>query len=187
VRKYPDVEVERDRLYVRDGGLVTSAGVTAGMDLALALVEEDHGREVALAIAKDLVLFLYRPGGQSQFSPQLTAQLAERDRIREVQTWIATNPQEDVSVADLARRAGYSGRQFARLFRAEVGISPGRYVERARVDYARRALETTSDGVAAIAARCGLGSAESLRRRFLVHLRVTPSAYRARFARKDTR
>lgn len=184
-RRYPDIEVDRDALYVRDGGLVTSAGVTAGMDMALALVEEDHGREVALAVAQSLVLFLYRPGGQSQFSPQLTAQLAERAPIREVQTFIATHPEKRFSVEALARQAGYSGRQFARLFKAEVGLSPGRYVEKARVDYARRALETTTDGVQSIAARCGLGSAESMRRRFLAHVGVTPSAYRARFARKD--
>jgi transcriptional regulator GlxA family with amidase domain len=184
-RRYPDVEVDRDALYVRDGALVTSAGVTAGMDMALALVEEDHGREVALAVAQNLVLFLYRPGGQSQFSPQMTAQLAERAPIREVQTFMNTHPQQASSVADLARRAGYSSRQFARVFKAEVGLSPGRYLEKARIDYARRILETTSEGVEAIAARCGLGSAESLRRRFLSHLRVTPSAYRARFARKE--
>jgi transcriptional regulator GlxA family with amidase domain len=185
-RLHPDIRVEADALYVRDGGIVTSAGVTAGMDLALALVEEDHGREVALAVAQNLVLFLYRPGGQSQFSPQLTAQLAERAPIREVQSWITANPEQPHGVPALARRAGYSPRQFARLFKAEVGVTPARYVEAARVDLARRRLETTRDGLAAIAARCGLGSAESLRRRFLGHLRITPGAYRARFARKET-
>jgi transcriptional regulator GlxA family with amidase domain len=185
-RRHPDVEVERDALYVRDGALYTSAGVTAGMDLALAMVEEDHGRDVALAVARNLVLFLYRPGGQSQFSPQLQGQLAERAPIREVQSWIAANPERPLSVPALARRAGYSGRQFARLFKAEVGMAPGRYVELARVDLARRALETTRDGVEQIAARCGLGTAESLRRRFLRHLRVSPSAYRARFSKEAT-
>jgi transcriptional regulator GlxA family with amidase domain len=184
-RRYPDVRVEADALYVRDGGLVSSAGVTAGMDLALALVEEDHGREVALEVARNLVLFLYRPGGQSQFSPQLSAQLAERGPIREVQSWIAANPDGDLSVPALARRAGYSPRQFARVFRAEVGVTPARYVESARIDVARRRLETSADSVERIAAGCGLGSSESLRRRFLGRLRVTPSAYRARFARKE--
>src|SRR5207253_4560353 len=154
-----------DALYVRDGGIVTSAGVTAGMDLALALVEEDHGRDVALAVARQLVLFLYRPGGQTQFSPQLTAQLAERAPIRDAQAWIANHPGGDLSVAALARRAGCSPRQFARLFKAEVGVTPGRYVESARVDLARRRLETTGDGLKEIAAGCGLGTTESLRRR----------------------
>jgi transcriptional regulator GlxA family with amidase domain len=184
-RRYPDVQVERDALYVRDGGLVTSAGVTAGMDLALALVEEDHGREVALEVARNLVLFLYRPGGQSQFSPQLSAQLAERAPIREVQSWIAAHPEDDLSVAALARRAGYSPRQFARVFRAEVGVTPARYVESVRLDVARRRLETSTDTMETIAAGSGLGSSESLRRRFQGRLRVSPSAYRARFARKE--
>ena len=184
-RRHPEIRVERDALYVRDGTLVTSAGVTAGMDLALALVEEDHGREVALAVAQNLVLFLYRPGGQSQFSPQLSAQLAERAPIREVQSWIVAHPEAALSVPALARRAGYSPRQFARLFRAEVGVTPARYVESARLDLARRRLETTADSVERIAAGCGIGSAESLRRRFLSRLHVTPSAYRARFARKE--
>jgi transcriptional regulator GlxA family with amidase domain len=184
-RRHPDVRVERDALYVRDGNIVTSAGVTAGMDLALALVEEDHGREVALEVARNLVLFLYRPGGQSQFSPQLGAQLAERAPIRETQSWIVAHPEGDLSVPALARRAGYSPRQFARLFRAEVGVTPARYVESARIDLARRRLETSAESVAHIASSCGLGSGESLRRRFLDRLRVTPSAYRARFARKE--
>ena len=184
-RRYPGVRVERDALYVRDGGIVTSAGVTAGMDLALALVEEDHGRAVALAVARALVLFLYRPGGQSQFGPQLRAELAERAAIRDVQSLIAAHPEAELSVPTLARRAGLSPRQFARLFKAEVGTTPARYVEAARVDLACRRLEATDDGVDEIAARCGLGSAESLRRRFLARLRVTPSAYRARFARKE--
>jgi transcriptional regulator GlxA family with amidase domain len=184
-RRYPDVRVEPDALYVRDEDIVTSAGVTAGMDLALALVEEDHGREVALAVARGLVLFLYRPGGQSQFSPQLAAQLAERAPIREVQSWIVAHPEGDLSVPALARRAGFSPRQFARVFRAEVGLTPARYVENARLDLARRRLETSADSVAQIAAGCGLGSSESLRRRFLGRLRVTPSAYRARFAPKE--
>jgi transcriptional regulator GlxA family with amidase domain len=189
-RLHPEVRVERDALYVRDAGgsgpvLITSAGVTAGMDLALALVEEDHGREVALAVARHLVLFLYRPGGQSQFSPQLAAQLAERERIRELQTWIATHPESPLSVPELARRAGYSPRQLARLFKAEVGVTPGRFVERARVDLARRRLETTRDGLPSVAAGCGFGTAESMRRRFLSHLGITPSAYRARFGSRE--
>ena len=184
-RRHPAVRVEADALYIRDGHIVTSAGVTAGMDLALALVEEDHGRTVALAVARALVLFLYRPGGQSQFSPQMNAQLAERATIRDAQSFIAAHPEEELSVPALARRAGYSPRQFARLFRSEVGLTPARYVEAARVDVARRRLEATSDTLEQVAARSGLGTAESLRRRFLARLRITPSAYRARFARKE--
>lgn len=184
-RSYPDVTVERDALYVHDRGVVTSAGVTAGMDLALSLVEEDHGRDVALEVARNLVLFLYRPGGQSQFSPQLRGQLAERAPIREVQSWIAADPGRALSVQALARKAGYSPRQFARLFKAEVGATPARYVEAARVDLARRRLETTADGLDTIADACGFGTAESLRRRFLHALHITPGAYRARFSRKE--
>jgi transcriptional regulator GlxA family with amidase domain len=185
--RFPGVTVERDALYLRDRGIVTSAGVTAGMDLALALVEEDHGREVSLAVARQLVLFLYRPGGQSQFSPQLRGQLAERAPIREVQSFITAHPDEDLSVAALAKRAALSPRQFARLFKAEVGLTPARFVESARLEVARRKLESTREAVGEIAARAGFGSAESLRRRFRDRLSLTPSSYRATLTRKPRR
>lgn len=179
--RYPSVTVEPDRIHVKDGRLYTSAGVTAGMDLALALVQEDLGREDALAIARWLVVFLKRPGGQSQFSAQLAAQLAESEPIREVQGWIQDHPGSDLSVPGLARRCGMSPRNFARVFVREVGATPARYVEAIRIESARRLLEESGLGVDPIAERCGFGTAESMRRAFLRIVRVAPSAYRNRF------
>ena len=179
---YPSVTVEPDSIYVRDGSVWTSAGVTAGMDLALALVEADHGRDAALAIARRFVLFLRRPGTQAQFSAQLSAQVAERDVLQDVQAHIADHPGADLSVEALAARAGMSVRNFARSFRAEVGTTPARYVEAVRVEAARRRLEETDDGVEAIASACGFGTAETMRRSFLRALRVPPAEYRRRFA-----
>jgi transcriptional regulator GlxA family with amidase domain len=180
-RRYPRLRVDPDFIYVREGRIWTSAGVTAGMDLALALVEEDLGRDVALAVAQRLVLYLKRPGGQSQFSAQLAAQRAAREPLRELQAWIAEHPAEDLSVAALARRAGMSPRNFARVFAREVGRTPARFVEEARVEHARRRLEAGDEGVDAVAAASGFGSAETLRRSFLRVLRVGPAAYRSRF------
>ena len=178
---YPEVTVEADPIYVRDGDVWTSAGVTAGMDLALALVEEDHGRDVALAIARRFVLFLRRPGNQAQFSAQLAAQTAERDVLQETQAHVADHPGADLSVEALAARAGMSVRNFARSFRAEVGTTPARYVEHVRVEAARRLLEETDNGVDAVAAACGFGTAETMRRAFLRVVRVPPAEYRRRF------
>jgi transcriptional regulator GlxA family with amidase domain len=166
---------------VRDGNVYTSAGVTAGMDLALALVEEDHGRDVALAIARRLVLFLRRPANQSQFSAQLAAQMAERDGLRDAQRHVLEHPDRDCSVAALARVALMSERHFARCFTEEVGVTPARYVERVRVETARRLLEDTDQGVEAVAAAAGFGTAETMRRTFLRVLRSNPSEYRSRF------
>jgi transcriptional regulator GlxA family with amidase domain len=181
-RRFPDVRVDPDPIFVRDGNVYTSAGVTAGMDLALALVEEDHGREVALAVARWLVLFLKRPGGQSQFSAQLSAQLASRQPLKELQAWIVENVHADLSVSALAARAGMSPRNFARVFTREIGVTPARFVETARVEAARRQLEEDGGrGVDGIAAACGFGSAETLRRAFLRRLRVSPADYRSRF------
>ncbi len=182
-RRYPRVKVEPDPIFVRDGRLYTSAGVTAGMDLALALVEEDHGRDLALLVAKWLVVFLKRPGGQSQFSAQLSAQIPEREPLRDLQAWILDHPGADCSIQALARRAAMSPRHFARVFAAETGVTPARFVERARVEAARRRLEQSSQGMDALAAACGFGSAESMRRAFLRTLRVGPAAYRSRFQR----
>jgi transcriptional regulator GlxA family with amidase domain len=182
-QRHPKLRVDADSIYVREGRVWTSAGVTSGMDLALALVEEDLGREIALAVARRLVLFVKRPGGQSQFSAQLGAQIAERAPLREIQAWIAEHPADDLSVEALARRAGMSPRNFARAFASEVGRTPGRFVEDARVERARRRLEESDDAIEAIAADCGFGSAETLRRAFLRTLRVGPSAYRSRFRR----
>lgn len=179
--QYPDVTVEPDPIFVRDGNVYTSAGVTAGMDLALALVEEDCGREAALTVARGLVLFLQRPGGQAQFSAQLSAQFAVTEPVRDMQTWIADHLDADLSVAALAQRACMSSRHFARVFAEEVGMTPARYVERARVEAARRRLECAAEGIETVAASCGFGSAETMRRAFLRTLHVSPGAYRARF------
>jgi len=180
--RFPALHVESDPIFVRDGNIYTSAGVTAGMDLALALLEADHGRTIALKVARQLVLFLRRPGGQSQFSAQLAAQSADREPLRDLQAWIAEHPSADLSVPTLARRVAMSPRNFARVFRREVGVTPARYVESVRVEAARRRLEESDDGVDAVAARAGFGTAESLRRTFLRTVRVSPTAYRHRFS-----
>ncbi|MFE2874547.1 GlxA family transcriptional regulator [Streptomyces roseus] len=186
-RDYPRVTVEPDPIYVRDGPVATSAGVTAGIDLALALVEEDHGRRLALRIARHLVVFLRRPGNQAQFSAQLAAQTAQRDPLREVQQWITEHPDADLSVEALAARARLSPRHFARAFQAETGVTPGRYVERVRVEHARRLLEDTGDGIAQISRACGYGTPEALRRAFVRTLGQPPAEYRRRFGSDRTR
>lgn len=180
-RRFPLVEVDSEPIFVRDGPVITSAGVTAGMDLALAIVEDDLGRDAALTIARHLVMFLRRPANQTQFSEQLSAQVAHREPIREVQQWVADNPGGELSVGELARRANLSPRQFARAFTAEVGVTPGKYVDRTRLETARRLLEDTADGIAEIARRCGYGTAESMRRAFLRTVGVGPAEYRRRF------
>jgi transcriptional regulator GlxA family with amidase domain len=180
-RQFPDVVVDPEPIYVRDGAFVTSAGVTAGIDLALALVEEDVGRDAALAVARHLVVFLRRPGSQAQFSAQLRAQLARRPAVREVQHWISERPGADLSVDSLAARAGLSPRQFARCFTAETGVTPGRYVGRVRMEAARRELEDTGRGVEQVARNCGYGTPEAMRRAFIRALGVSPAGYRQRF------
>jgi transcriptional regulator GlxA family with amidase domain len=180
-RRHPEVEVEPDAIYVRDGELWTSAGVTTGMDLALAMVEEDLGHEVALEIARWLVVFVQRPGGQSQFSSHLSAQRAEREPLRELQAWIADNLDQDLRVEALAERAHMSPRNFARAFRREVGLTPGAYVEAVRIERAKQRLERGLDPVEAVARECGFGTAETMRRAFGRRVGVAPSAYRARF------
>ena len=179
--RFPRVRVDPDPIFVRDGNVYTSAGVTAGMDLALALVEEDHGRALALEVARQMVLFLRRPGGQSQFSAALAAQAADREPLRDLQAWVAEDPGRDCSIPALARRVAMSPRNFARVFAREVGTTPGQFVERVRVDAARRRLEESADGVDHIASSCGFGTAETMRRAFLRTLRVPPTAYRSRF------
>ncbi|MFF7837329.1 GlxA family transcriptional regulator [Streptomyces ossamyceticus] len=180
-RDHPSVEVDPDPIYVRDGHVATSAGVTAGIDLALALVEEDLGREIALGIARHLVVFLRRPGNQAQFSAQLAAQTARREPLREVQQWITEHPGGDLSVETLAARARLSPRHFARAFQAETGMTPGRYVDRVRLEHARRLLEDTSDGVEEISRACGYGTPEAMRRAFVKALGTAPAEYRRRF------
>lgn len=180
-RRYPTVDVDPDPIFVRDGNVYTSAGVTAGMDLALALVEDDHGPALALAVARQLVLFMKRPGSQSQFSGHLTAQLADRQPLRELQGWLGDHLDEDLSVGALAARANMSTRTFARTFKAEVGTTPADYVERLRVDAARHWLETTDRAVADIARGCGFGTTETMYRAFNRSVRVSPAEYRRRF------
>jgi transcriptional regulator GlxA family with amidase domain len=178
---FPEAEIDPDPIYVRDGDLITSAGVTAGIDLALALVEEDHGPELALEVARWLVVYAQRPGGQSQFSVQLAHRAASSDPIRELQSWIGSHLAEDLSVAALAGRVHLSERQLARRFRTELGATPADYVEQARVEAARALLEDGSEGLEAVAARCGFASAEVMRRAFQRRLGTSPSGYRERF------
>jgi transcriptional regulator GlxA family with amidase domain len=180
-RMYPAIDVESDAIYVADGNTYTSAGVTAGMDLALALVEEDLGADAAREVAQQLVVFLRRPGGQSQFSAQIAAPPAERESLREVQAWIAGNVGADLSVPALAQRAAMSPRNFARAFRHETGMTPAAYVESIRVEQARIALEGSDAQVETIARHCGFGTVETMRRAFNRRLGVGPAAYRSRF------
>lgn len=179
--RYPSIDVDPDPIYVRDGNAITSAGVTAGIDLALALVEEDHGADVALEVARWLVVYARRPGGQAQFSVQLAHQAPESSPLRELQTWISEHPEEDLSVSALAGRMHLSERHFARLFAGQVGTSPAAYVEQVRVERARQLLEAGADGLERVAARCGFRSAEVMRRAFQRRVGTPPSAYRERF------
>ncbi|MFE9131953.1 GlxA family transcriptional regulator [Streptomyces sp. NPDC007148] len=180
-RHHPEIDIDPDPIYVRDGHVSTSAGVTSGIDLALALVEEDLGRETALNIARHLVVFLRRPGNQSQFSAQLAAQTARREPLREVQQWITEHPGDDLCVESLAARARLSPRHFARAFRAETGTTPGRFVDRVRLEHARRLLEDTADGVEEISRASGYGTPEAMRRAFVKALGAAPAEYRRRF------
>ena len=165
-KRFPAINVQPDPIYVRDGGVYTSAGATAGLDLVLALVEEDLGRRMALAVAQWMVVFLKRPGGQAQFSVQLSAQMADQEPIRELQAWVLDHPGADLSVEALARRVHMSPRNFFRVFVREVGMTPGRFVERVRVEAARRLLEETSRGVPDVATASGFGSQEGCAWRF---------------------
>jgi len=180
-RRFPGVRVRPDPIYVRDGGVYTSAGATAGVDLVLALVEEDLGRRVALAVAQWMVVFLKRPGGQAQFSVHLSTQMADREPIRELQSWVLDHPGGELSVESLARRVNMSPRNFFRVFVREVGMTPGRFVERVRVEAARRLLEDTTRGVPDVATASGFGSQEAMRVAFRRALGVSPKVYRSRF------
>jgi transcriptional regulator GlxA family with amidase domain len=180
--RFPRVLVESDPIFIRDDPIWTSAGVSAGVDLALALVEADHGAEVARAIAKQLVVFVQRPGGQAQFSTQLAAQRPGRDTLREVQAWIADHLDDDLSLPVLARRAALSERHFSRVFRAETGLTVAAYVEAARIEAAQRLLESTRDGLDRIARTCGFGTVETMHRTFNRTVRVTPGEYRRHFS-----
>ncbi len=179
--RFPHIRIDTDAVFVVDGNVATSAGVTAGIDLALKLVEDDHGPALAQVVARHLVMFLRRPGGQSQFGKPLWSTNTELRPIREALDHIHTNPAHDLSVAALAQQVGMSERNFARVFTNEVGQSPGRYVEAARVEAAQRHLELEDVGVDTVADECGFGSAETMRRAFQRHVGIAPSQYRQRF------
>jgi transcriptional regulator GlxA family with amidase domain len=183
-RRHPELEVDPKPIFVRDGDVWTSAGVTSGMDLSLALVEEDLGRKIAMEVARWLVLFLQRPGGQAQFSSHLKTQLAERTPLRELQSWIADNLDADLRVDALAERAAMSSRNFARFFRRETGMTPAAYVEVLRVERARQLLEEASEPVEVVASRCGFGTPETMRRAFARRVGTSPAEYRSRFKRR---
>ncbi len=178
---YPKLEVDADPIYIRDGKYWTSAGVTAGIDLALALVDEDLGGDVAQTVARWLVMFLHRPGGQTQFASPVWVPRAERSTVRAVQTLVESAPAGDHRLPALAAAAAMSVRHFTRVFTDEVGETPGRFVERVRLEAARRALESTTDTLEVVAERVGFGSAETLRRLFQRRLGITPDSYRRRF------
>ena len=183
-RRSPDVHVDRDAIYTVDGKFFTSAGVTAGIDLALALVEQDAGVKVAARVARELVLYMRRPAGQSQLSASLTLQIADRTAFRELQTWILDHLREHLSVSDLADRCAMSPRHFARVFLRETGTTPARFVERLRVERACARLEESADTVDQIAASCGFGSADSMRRVFVRVLGCTPTDFRSERQRR---
>jgi transcriptional regulator GlxA family with amidase domain len=186
--EYPDIRVEPDSIFIRDGRIWTSAGVTAGIDLSLALVEADLGRRVAMAVARHLIVFLKRPGGQSQFSEPLKAQtvaanIDTSERFSALHAWMADNLASDLSVERLAERAGMSARTFARAFLGVTGNTPGKAVETMRVEAARRALESGDESIKQIAASSGFGDDERMRRAFQRHLKVNPVNYRSRFSK----
>jgi transcriptional regulator GlxA family with amidase domain len=180
--KFKRTTVDPDPIYIRDGNTYTTAGVTAGMDLALALVEQDLGAHLALKVARELVLYLRRAGGQSQFSAALSLQASDRKQIEEVRSWALDNLNHNLPVEKLAAKAGMSPRNFARVFLKDTGTTPARFVERSRVEAARRRLEESRDKLERVANDCGFGSMQSLRRSFLRVLRVPPSDYRHRFS-----
>jgi transcriptional regulator GlxA family with amidase domain len=180
-RKHPEVEWDPHPIWVQDGRIYTSAGICAGMDLALALIEEDCGSALALEVARCMVLFLRRPGSQAQFSAALTAAATGRKSLQELQVFIAENLSRDLSVEALAARTAMSARNFSRVFAREIGVTPARYVEQVRLEAARARLESTEDSLDQVASRCGFSSAELLRRVFLRHLKVPPSEYRKHF------
>jgi transcriptional regulator GlxA family with amidase domain len=179
-RRFPAIRVEPDPIFVRDGSIWTSAGVTAGIDLALALVEQDLGHAASLAVARYLVVFLKRPGGQAQFSAALALQTAE-DKFGALHDWISRHLAEDISLQVLARQAGMSERSFSRRYAEATGLTPGRAVEQLRVEAARRLLLESRLPVKRISQRCGFGSEETMRRSFIRLLAVSPQDYRSRF------
>jgi transcriptional regulator GlxA family with amidase domain len=180
-REYPDVVVRPEPIYLRDGSVYTSAGITAGIDLSLALVEEDHGHETALKIARFLVMFLVRPGGQAQYSHMLSHQAVTSQPLRELQVWMLQHLCEDLTVESLAERIGMSARHFTRVCLRETGMNPGQSVDRMRVEAAQQVIDSSSRGLKEVADACGFKSADAMRRTFLRVLGVTASEYARRF------
>jgi transcriptional regulator GlxA family with amidase domain len=181
IKRAPRARVERDPIFVRDENVYTSAGVTAGMDLALALVEEDHGSRLALQVARNLVLYLRRPGGQSQFSVALSLQLTDRQPLLELEAWVLDNLQKSLTVPLLAQRVAMSPRNFARVFTKEMKTTPAKFVERLRVEAARRRLEESHNSMEMIADECGFGNVNSMRNVFQRTLKIAPGQYRRHF------
>ena len=181
-RDYPQTTVDQDPIFINDANLWTSAGVTAGMDMSLAMVAEDHGGEVAQTIARWLVMFSRRSGGQSQFATAVWSRSADHEPVRATLDLIHADPSRNLSIENLARAANLSKRHFTRVFTEHVGHSPGRYVDQIRVEQARQRLERTNETVAAVAQACGFGTSETMRRSFLRQLRVSPDRYRQNFS-----
>jgi transcriptional regulator GlxA family with amidase domain len=184
-RDYPSVIVEPDRIFVRDGSISTSGGVTAGIDMTLSMVEEDWGSEVALLVARYLVVFLKRPGGQSQFSAYLTSE-ATRPELKDLQAWVMLNLTGDLRVEALAERMCMSPRNFARFFLTETGMTPAKFVEMARIDAARHYLGSTQQAIETVAEKSGFGDPERMRRAFIRQLGINPQSYRDRFGIADS-
>jgi transcriptional regulator GlxA family with amidase domain len=179
--EHPELIVDADKIFIQEGVLYTAAGVSAGIDLALALVEEDYGRDLALIVARYMVMFLKRPGGQSQFSAHLVAQMSERTPIQRSQEYVLQNLSSPLSVEKMAKQAYMSTRNFSRLFRHETGMTPADFVEAVRLDAARRLLEDTAMSLQLIACRCGFGTTDRMRRAFLRNLEINPLDYRRYF------
>lgn len=180
---YPNIQVEADRIFIKHGHIFTSGGITSGIDLALAMLEEDWGRDLALYVARFLVVFLKRPGGQSQFSSYLSNEAFQRTDLRELQSWIVANLHTDLKVEAMAERLAMSPRNFARVFLNETGMTPAKFVETARIDQARHFLETTELSIESVADKTGFKDPERMRRTFLRQLGVNPQNYRQRFSR----
>ncbi|MEA3005711.1 MAG: hypothetical protein QOI94_980 [Acidobacteriaceae bacterium] len=180
-REYPRVAVRPEPIFLRDGSIYTSAGITAGIDLSLTLVEEDHGHETALRIARFLVMFLVRPGGQAQYSHMLSHQAVTSQPLRELQVWMLQHLREPLTVESLAERIGMSARHFTRVCLREIGMNPGQFVDRMRVEAAQQIIDSSSRGLKEIADSCGFQSADAMRRTFLRVLGVTAAEYASRF------
>ncbi|UWU26053.1 GlxA family transcriptional regulator (plasmid) [Rhizobium sp. CB3060] len=180
-KDYPDINLEADAIFVRDGNLVTAAGVTAGIDLALSLVEEDYGRDVALIVARYMVMFMKRPGGQSQFSAHLAGQMSETTLIQKAQSYILENLHAPLPIETIASKVGMSVRNFGRVFRQELDVTPAEFITAARTDMARRLLEDTQQPLQKIARQCGFGDVNAMRRAFMKTISVGPGEYRSRF------